>query len=173
MEAQSGQTGRRHWVERDFRRPSAIPRPRRAGLSSWRWQSHQWSREYRRVLLQRSYLARNLRCRGFAACQQSRIQPRSRSGLGSRPSLPSGILNALLLYNNTTPERNVVFDLLRGRLWIGIVPGRTGVLLPVHLDIVIAGCAFPWTDRVVVVRPEVFTLYGVGREVLVTLYFNC
>src|SRR6266446_256607 len=59
---------------------------------------------------------------------------------------------------DSMPEGNVVLYLMSRRFRIGIVPGRVFVYFAVHLEVVVAGLAFPRTKCVSVAALKVLLL---------------
>ena len=79
----------------------------------------------------------------------------------------------LLLNVHAPPERDVILDLRSGRFRFRIEPCRTRVPFAIYFKIVIAGCALPDANRMVVTRLKIFGTDRVRRKIVIALDFNC
>ena len=62
-------------------------------------------------------------------------------------------------------ESNVIFNVLGGIGWVGIVPSHIGEVSAICIDVVIAGNTLPRTSGVAVIGGEVFHLDRLGGKV--------
>jgi hypothetical protein len=70
------------------------------------------------------------------------------------------------------PERDVVFDFMRGRFRVRIVPGRIFINFFGDDDVVVTCFAFPGTDAVRAAIADVLTVDGVGGEVMIAFDYD-
>ena len=82
----------------------------------------------------------------------------------------SEVLLALDL--DPAPEGDVVFNIVGGCLGGRVIPGGVFVFLPINLDGVVAGRAFPGAGGMMIAFLEIFTLNGVGGEIMIAFNYD-